>query len=174
MPIFLMLKKIFDAGMVSEPLALDDFPVDQDDQVLQIQIRQLFGRAVAVRHLDSGSCNACELEIQAMGGPQYNIEGVGVKLVASPRHADVILVTGPVTRHMESALMATWDAMPAPKWVVAMGDCACNGGVFGENYAVRGTLSDLLPISVVVTGCPPSPAEILRGILTVCRTMPTP
>ena len=165
MPIFLILKKIFDDGIVSEPPALNDFPVCQDEQALQAQILQLFGRAIAVRHVDSGSCNACEMEIGALNGPHYNIEGLGVKFVASPRHADVLLVTGPVTRHMESALMATWEAMPTPKWVVAMGDCTGHDSVFGENYAVRGNLTEMLPVSVVVTGCPPTPADILRGIL---------
>lgn len=173
MAIFLMLKKILDTGMVSEMPVLADLPACHDEQSLQLRICEIFGRAVAIRHVDTGSCNACELEINALGGPHYNIEGVGVTFVASPRHADVLLVTGPVTRHMESALMAAWEAMPAPKWVVAMGDCTGHDSLFGENYAVRGKLAEMLPVSVVVTGCPPSPANILRGILACFQSTMT-
>jgi len=119
-----------------------------------------------VRHVDAGSCNGCELEIHALSNPYYNIEGLGLKFVASPRHADLLLVTGPVSRHMEIALRRTYDAVPAPKLVVAVGDCGCNGGIFGCGYASLGPVSAVLPVDVAVPGCPPSPLRILQGIVT--------
>jgi Ni,Fe-hydrogenase III small subunit len=119
-----------------------------------------------VRHVDAGSCNGCELEIHAANNPYYNLEGLGIKFVASPRHADLLLVTGPVSRNMEEALRRTYDAMPDPKLVVAIGDCGCEGGIFGENYASRGRVANVIPVNVAVPGCPPEPAAILRGILT--------
>jgi Ni,Fe-hydrogenase III small subunit len=119
-----------------------------------------------VRHVDAGSCNGCELEIHALGNPYYNLEGLGMKFVASPRHADLLLVTGPVSRNMEQALLRTYAAMPEPKLVVAVGDCGCTGGIFGESYASRGRVSNVLPVDVAVPGCPPVPAAILQAILT--------
>ena len=116
--------------------------------------------------MDAGSCNGCELEIHAVNNAYYNIEGLGIKFVASPRHADLLLVTGPVSRHMEIALKRTYDATPEPKLVVAIGDCACDGGIFGESYATCGKVSNVIPVDVVVSGCPPTPAAILQGILT--------
>ena len=120
---------------------------------------------MAIRHVDAGSCNGCELEIHAINGPHYNIEGMGVKFVASPRHADMLLVTGPVSRNLEVALKRTYDATPEPKWVVAMGDCGCTGGMFGENYATCGKVSNVIPVDVEVPGCPPTPIALLQGIL---------
>jgi Ni,Fe-hydrogenase III small subunit len=110
--------------------------------------------------------NGCELEIHALNNAYYNLEGIGVKFVASPRHADLLLVTGPVSRHMETALRRTWDAVPSPKLVVAIGDCGCTGGVFGCGYASLGPVSAVIPVDVAVPGCPPSPTRILQGILT--------
>ena len=123
------------------------------------------GRALAIRHVDAGSCNGCELEIHALNNPYYNIEGLGIHFVASPRHADLLLVTGPVSRHMETALKRTYDATPEPKLVVAVGDCGCTGGVFGESYASCGRVSNVIPVDVAVPGCPPTPLALLQGIL---------
>ena len=119
--------------------------------------------------MDAGSCNGCELEIHALGNPYYNIEGLGIKFVASPRHADLLLVTGPVSRNMEMALQRTYDATPDPKLVVAVGDCGCDGGIFGESYASCGKVSNVIPVDEAVAGCPPEPLEILRGILRAVR-----
>jgi Ni,Fe-hydrogenase III small subunit len=116
--------------------------------------------------VDAGSCNGCELEIHAANNPYYNLEGLGIKFVASPRHADLLLVTGPVSRNMEQALRRTYDAMPDPKLVVAIGDCGCDGGIFGESYASRGRVANVIPVNVAVPGCPPEPTAIIRGILT--------
>jgi Ni,Fe-hydrogenase III small subunit len=113
----------------------------------------------------AGSCNGCELEIHAINGPHYNIEGMGVKFVASPRHADMLLVTGPVSRNLEVALKRTFDATPEPKWVIAMGDCGCTGGMFGKSYASCGKVSNVIPVDVEVPGCPPTPIALLQGIL---------
>jgi len=133
---------------------------------LRADILEYFGGALTIRHVDAGSCNGCELEIHALGNPYYNLEGLGMKFVASPRHADLLLVTGPVSRNMEQALRRTYEAMPEPKLVVAVGDCGCTGGIFGESYASRGRVSNVLPVDVAVPGCPPEPAAILQAILT--------
>ena len=133
------------------------------------EILAILGQALAIRQVDAGSCNGCELEIHALNNPYYNLEGLGIKFVASPRHADMLLVTGPVTRNMELALRRTYDATPAPKLVVAIGDCGCTGGIFGEGYASCGRVSNVIPVDVAVPGCPPPPLEILRGILAAVR-----
>ncbi|NMM39088.1 MAG: NADH-quinone oxidoreductase subunit B family protein [Glaciimonas sp.] len=133
---------------------------------IQTEILHTLGRALCIRVVDAGSCNACELEIQALGNPYYNMEGLGIKFVASPRHADMLLVTGPVTKNMEAALLYAYDAIPHPKLVVAIGECACTGGIFGESYASCGRVSNVIPVDVTVPGCPPKPIDILRGILT--------
>ena len=134
---------------------------------IQKELLDILGQALTIREVDTGSCNGCELEINALGNPYYNLEGVGIRFVASPRHADLLLVTGPVSRNME--LKRTYDATPEPKLVVAVGDCACDGGIFGESYATRGRVANVIPVDVVVSGCPPEPVEILRGILTAVR-----
>ena len=136
---------------------------------LQEDILRTLGRALTIRHVDAGSCNACELEAHALMNPYYNIEGLGIRFVASPRHADALLVTGPVTKHMAIALRRTYDATPEPKLVVAVGDCGCDGGIFGESYATCGGVAKVIPVDVSVPGCPPPPLEILRGILTAVR-----
>lgn len=136
---------------------------------IQQEILDILGQALAIRHVDAGSCNACELEIHALNNPYYNIEGLGIKFVASPRHADMLLVTGPVTRNMEQALRRTYEATPEPRLVVAVGDCATCGGIFGENYATCGGVAKILPVDVTVPGCPPPPLEIMRGILAAVR-----
>src|SRR6266699_6046424 len=132
---------------------------------LQEQILRTLGRALTIRHVDAGSCNGCELEIHALANPYYNLEGLGIKFVASPRHADMLLVTGPVSKHMAIALKRTYDATPDPKLVVAVGDCGCNGGIFGESYASLGRVSNVIPVDVAIPGCPPAPVALLQGIL---------
>ena len=134
-------------------------------QQLDAKILATLGRALVIRHVDAGSCNGCELEIHALNTPQYNIEGLGIKFAASPRHADMLLVTGPVSRHMEEALKRSYDAMPEPKLVVAVGDCGCTGGIFGESYASCGRIANVIPVDVAVPGCPPTPTQLLQGIL---------
>ena len=136
---------------------------------LQTEVLAILGQSLAIRMVDSGSCNGCELEINALGNPYYNIEGLGIKFVASPRHADMLLVTGPVSRNMETALRRTYDATPEPKLVVAVGDCACDGGIFGESYATCGRVANVIPVDEVIPGCPPPPLDILRGILKAVR-----
>jgi Ni,Fe-hydrogenase III small subunit len=129
-------------------------------------ILDILGRALVIRQVDAGSCNGCELEIHALNNPYYNIEGMGIRFAASPRHADMLLVTGPVTRNMEQALRIAYEAMPQPKLVVAAGDCGKDGGIFGESYACCGGVAKVLPVDVTVPGCPPTPLALLEGILT--------
>lgn len=135
------------------------------ETILRETILRRLGRALAIRHVDAGSCNGCDLEIHALNNAWYNIEGLGIRFVASPRHADMLLVTGPVSRHMETALKRTYDAMPEPKVVVAVGDCGCTGGMFGESYASCGRVANVIPVDVAIPGCPPSPVVLLQGIL---------
>lgn len=161
----LILQKIFKTGIVSEPAPQTDPALRTREQELHADILKVFGQSVAIRHLDAGSCNGCELEIHALNGPHYNIEGMGVKFVASPRHADMLLVTGPVSRNLEVALKRTYDAIPEPKWVIAVGDCGCSGGIFGESYASCGRVANVIPVDVEVPGCPPTPTALLQGIL---------
>ena len=160
-----ILKQIAKIGVISEP---KPSPADElrVRNTLQGAIWQTLGRALCIRHVDAGSCNGCELEIHALNNPYYNIEGMGIKFVASPRHADLLLVTGPVSKNMEIALLRTYAATPEPKRVVAVGDCGCTGGIFGENYASCGRVANVIPVDVIVPGCPPSPVRILQGILT--------
>jgi len=159
------LKQIGSVGIVTEPppLASDELRVREH---LQAQILATLGRALCIRQVDAGSCNGCELEINALNNAFYNIEGLGIRFVASPRHADLLLVTGPVSRHMEVALKRTYDATPDPKLVVAVGDCGATGGIFGCSYASAGAVANVIPVNVAVPGCPPSPNRILAGILT--------
>ena len=159
------LHTICRVGIASEPPPASDDAL-RVGEVLQNRIRDILGRALCIRHVDAGTCNGCELEIHALGNPIYNIEGLGIRFVASPRHADLLLVTGPVSRHMEFALRRTYEATADPKFVVAIGDCGCTGGVFGENYASVGRVANVIPVNVAVPGCPPSPNRILAGILT--------
>jgi Ni,Fe-hydrogenase III small subunit len=161
-----ILKQIIKTGIKTETPPQTDEAMRHVAQRLQQEILDAFGGALAIRQVDAGSCNGCELEIHAVGNAYYNIEGLGIKFVASPRHADLLLVTGPVSRHMEIALKRTYDATPEPKLVVAIGDCACDGGIFGESYATCGRVSNVIPVDVVVSGCPPTPTAILQGILT--------
>jgi len=159
------LRQIGRVGIVTEPPP----PGEEALRVraaLASRIRAVLGRALCIRQVDAGSCNGCELEIHALNNAFYNLEGLGIRFVASPRHADLLLVTGPVARHMELALRRTWEATPEPKLVVAIGECGCTGGIFGESYASRGRVANVIPVDVAVPGCPPSPTRILAGILT--------
>jgi Ni,Fe-hydrogenase III small subunit len=161
-----LLKQIAKTGIVTEPAPEADESLRRLAQRLQDEVLRHFGRSLAVRHVDAGSCNGCELEIHACNSPHYNLERLGIRFVASPRHADLLLVTGPVSRNMETALRRTYDATPEPKLVVAIGDCGCTGGIFGESYASRGAVSNVIPVDVAVPGCPPAPAAILQAIVT--------
>jgi Ni,Fe-hydrogenase III small subunit len=159
-----ILRQIAKCGIKTEaPPA----PVDEMVQVARLQKKMLrtLGRALTIRQVDAGSCNGCELEIHALNNPYYNIEGLGIRFVASPRHADMLLVTGPVSKHMAIALKRTYDATPDPKLVVAVGDCGCSGGVFGESYASLGRVANVIPVDVAIPGCPPTPIDLLSGIL---------
>jgi len=133
---------------------------------LKARVNQVLGRSLHIREVDAGSCNGCEIEIVGLNSPIYDIERFGIHFVASPRHADMLLVTGPVTRNMELALRKTYDAMPAPRLVVAVGACGCSGGIFGQNYASLGGVDKVLPVDVYIPGCPPNPHALLHGILT--------
>lgn len=162
-----ILLQILRTGIKTEapPPANSDYRVAGAQQ-LHEEILKCLERTLVIRHVDAGSCNGCDLEIHTLNAPQYNIEGLGIKFAASPRHADMLLVTGPVSRHMEIALKRTYDATPEPKLVVAVGDCGCTGGMFGESYACCGRVANVIPVDVAVPGCPPTPTAILQGILT--------
>jgi len=167
-----ILRQIVRTGIVAEPPPALDAAVQSEVRRIHDELLAILGQALAIRQVDAGSCNGCELEIHALANPYYNIEGLGIHFVASPRHADMLLVTGPVSRHMEEALRRTCDATPQPRLVVALGDCACDGGIFGESYASCGRVSNVIPVDAVVPGCPPPPLEILRGILAAVKRNP--
>lgn len=168
-----IIRQILKTGIKTEAPPAPDFSLRADgQQQLREDILRHIGRALAIRHVDAGSCNGCDLEIHALNNAYYNIEGLGIKFVASPRHADLLLVTGPVSRHMATALKRTYEAMPEPRLVVAVGDCGCNGDNFsatnplgGENYASCGKISNVIPVDVAIHGCPPTPVMLLQGIL---------
>jgi len=166
---FDILSRIRRTGLLTEALPVPGAP-EGEPADLQRKLQAVFGRALRIRHVDAGSCNGCELEINALGNPYYNLEGAGIAFVASPRHADVLLVTGPVSINMEEALRQTYEAMPEPRWVLAIGDCAACGGIFGMSYASRGRISDVIPVDAVVNGCPPKPLDLLRGLLQITRS----
>jgi NADH-quinone oxidoreductase B subunit len=153
---------------VTQPApAADDAALAEVGRSLAAQTRRRLGRSLGIREVDAGSCNGCELEIHALSNAYYDLERFGLRFVASPRHADVLMVTGPVTRNMAEALRRTYDAMPAPKWVVAVGDCAKDGGCFKASYAVLGGVAAVLPVDLHVPGCPPPPLALLRGLLAL-------
>jgi Ni,Fe-hydrogenase III small subunit len=168
-----ILKQIFHAGIVTEPVPpVTDPEIEKIGVQLEEAIRQRFQRSLTIRQVDAGSCNGCELEIHAMNNVFYNCEKYGIHFTASPRFADLLLVTGPVTHNMEIALQRTYNATPSPKIVVAVGDCGCNGGVFGEGYASLGGISRVIPVDAVIPGCPPTPLALLQGLLMVVRNTP--
>jgi len=167
-----LFSKIFRTGTVTESLTPGDSEVIQVARQIQQASQKLLGRALAIREVDAGSCNGCEIEISGLTSPVYDSERFGIHFVASPRHADLLLVTGPVTRNMEVPLRKTYDATPEPKLVVAVGDCAQTCGVFKGSYALAGSVDQIIPVDVFVRGCPPEPADILRGILTALDRAP--
>ena len=146
---------------------LDEAAARQLAERLEASAQRRLGRSLAIRHVNAGSCNGCELEIQALTSIAYDLERFGLRFVSSPRHADVLLVTGPVTRTMREALLRTWNAAPDPKWVVAVGDCAIDGGVFKGSYAIAGGVDSALAVDLVLRGCPPTPAQVLNGLRTL-------
>ena len=160
-----ILKQIAVVGIKTEAPPRPDATLRVTGERLADEILRVFGGALAIRHVDAGSCNGCELEIHMLTTPYYNLEGLGIRFVASPRHADLLLVTGPVSRNMEVALRRTYEAVPDPKLVVAVGDCGCTGGVFGESYASCGRVANVIPVDVAVPGCPPTPTALMQGIL---------
>jgi Ni,Fe-hydrogenase III small subunit len=161
---------------LKRPLTEPAPPLDADlialastlDQTAQARL----GHSLAIRQVDAGSCNGCELEIHALNNAFNDLERYGMKFVASPRHADVLLITGPVTKNMREAVERTWRAAPDPKWVVAVGDCGADGGVFAGSYAVVGGVSAVVPVDMVIRGCPPTPKQLLQGLLSLLRTAP--
>ena len=167
-----ILRQIFRTGIVTEPLPKEVPPESQDvGTQLQKAIWKRFSRSLTIRQVDAGSCNGCELEIHAMNNSIYNCEQYGIHFTASPRFADVLLVTGPVTHNMEIALRRTYKATPTPKLVVAAGDCGCNGGIFGETYASLGGVDKVIPVDLVIPGCPPTPTALLQGLLQLMDRM---
>ncbi|MEK6581638.1 MAG: NADH-quinone oxidoreductase subunit B family protein [Nitrospirota bacterium] len=161
-----ILRQIFRTGIVTEPLSTEIIPeVEEVGIRLEEAVRKRFRGSLAIRQVDAGSCNGCELEIHAINNPIYNCERFGIHFTASPRFADMLLVTGPVTHNMEIALRRTYNATPPPKIVVAVGDCGCNGGIFGESYASLGGIDKVIPVNVLIHGCPPTPVALLQGIL---------
>ena len=168
-----LFARILRTGIVTEPLDPGDEALIHVGRALDARARAVLGRAVAIREVDAGSCNGCELEISGLTGPVYDSERFGLHFVASPRHADLLLVTGPVTRNMAVPLRKTWEATPDPKLVVAVGDCARTCGVFRGSYAIVGSVDAVIPVDVHVDGCPPEPADILRGILTALARWPS-
>ena len=166
------MRRILFEGLVRRPLT--DSPPVADDAALAAlaenvdrAARRRLGRSLSIREVDAGSCNGCELEIHALNNAVYDLERFGLRFVASPRHADVLLVTGPVTRNMREALARTYHATPDPKWVVAVGDCARDGGLFSGSYAVVGGVSAVVPVDLHIPGCPPRPMQLLKGLLSL-------
>ena len=169
-----ILNKIRKIGIITESLPTlshheRDAKVEEIGKQVKAEIVRCFGGSLAIRQVDAGSCNACELEIHALSNPFYDIERFGIHFVASPRHADMLLVTGVVSRNMEAALMRTYEATPYPKLVIAMGECAVNGGEFGVSYASCGAVHHIIPVDAVISGCPPTPLDLMQGILQVIR-----
>jgi Ni,Fe-hydrogenase III small subunit len=159
---------------LTEPLPDADLDVAALGETIARTAYRRLGRSLSIREVDTGSCNACELEINALSNPYYDIERFGLRFVASPRHADVLLATGPVTKNMREALERTYEAMPSPKWVVSAGDCALDGGCFAGSYAVVGGVSKVLPVDLHIPGCPPSPVDLLRGLLQLLEAANMP
>src|SRR5256714_6579399 len=163
----LLLESLLQAPLTEAPPSRDDTALAELAQSLERASRRRLGRSLSIREVDAGSCNGCELEIHALNNAFYDLERFGLKFVASPRHADVLLVTGPVTKNMREALERTYNATPDPKWMVAIGDCAADGGIFAGSYAVTGGVSNVVPVDLHIRGCPPSPTEILKGLIAV-------
>src|SRR4051794_35818127 len=166
------MRKLLFQGLLRRPLTErpppeDEAAVEELAATVKRAARGRLGRSLSIREVDAGSCNGCELEIHALSNAYYDVERFGIRFVASPRHADVLMVTGPVTKNMRDALERTFDAMPDPKWVVAVGDCARDGGCFAGSYAVVGGVSNVIPVDLHIPGCPPPPIAMLRGLLAL-------
>ena len=159
-----MQAKLLDSHL--SPLAPRSSSLDALGAELKARVHKVLGRSLHIREVDAGSCNGCEVEVVGLNSPVYDVERFGIHFVASPRHADMLLVTGPVSRNMELALRKTYDATPEPRLVVATGACACSGGIFGQNYASLGGVDKVIPVDVYIPGCPPNPHALLHGILT--------
>jgi Ni,Fe-hydrogenase III small subunit len=166
----LLMKSLFSAPATIAAPDPDAAGLRELGETLAAHGQRLFGRSLAIREVDAGSCNGCELEIHALNNAVYDVERFGLKFVASPRHADVLLVTGPVTLNMKVALERTYAATPNPKWVVAVGDCGCGCGVFEGSYAVVGAVDKVIPVDLHIPGCPPRPADLLRGLIALVET----
>ena len=169
-----MRKTLFESfthGPLTEPPPpADEAGLAELAQALNRTTRAKLGRSLSIRQVDAGSCNGCELEIHALSNAFYDLERLGLRFVASPRHADVLMVTGPVTKNMREALLRTYDATPDPKWIVAVGTCAVDGGVFAGSYAVEGGVKDVVPVDLTIRGCPPNPRQLLAGLLALLQT----
>jgi Ni,Fe-hydrogenase III small subunit len=169
------MRKLLLQGLLRRPLT-EPAPTVSDAELaelaskLDVSAKRRLGRSLSIREVDAGSCNACELEIHALSNAFYDLERFGLRFVASPRHADVLLVTGPVTKNMREALERTYAATPAPKWVVAVGACAYDGGIFADSYAVTGGVGAVVPVDLHIRGCPPNPTELLKGLLTLLES----
>jgi Ni,Fe-hydrogenase III small subunit len=165
-----LLESMLSRPLTEAPPAPDDAALAELAGKLDATARRRLGRSLSIREVDAGSCNGCELEIHALNNAFYDLERFGLRFVASPRHADVLMVTGPVTRNMREALERTYNATPDPKWVVAVGDCAANGGIFAGSYAVAGGVKDVIPVDLHIRGCPPRPLQLLQGLLALIET----
>ena len=162
-----LLESLLHGPVTDAPPARDDAAVAELAAAVAVSARRRLGRSLSIREIDAGSCNACELEINALNNAFYDLERFGLHFVASPRHADVLLVTGPVTRNMHEALLRTYQATPSPKWVIAVGDCAVDGGLFADSYACVGGVEAVIPVDLRIRGCPPTPTQLLQGLLAL-------
>ena len=167
----MLFKSLVHGPLTEVAPAADDAALAELAAQVDRAARQRLGRTLSIREVDAGSCNGCELEIHALSNVFYDLERFGLRFVASPRHADVLLVTGPVTLNMREALARTYDATPDPKWVVAVGDCARDGGVFANSYACAGGVAAVLPVDLHIRGCPPSPIALLKGLLALLASV---
>ena len=163
----LLFKNLVRRPATEAPIAPDDAALAELAAKLHDTSRRRLGRSLAIREVDAGSCNGCELEIHALNNAFYDLERFGLRFVASPRHADVLLVTGPMTKNMRLALERTYNATPGPKWVVAVGNCAVDGGIFAASYAVTGGVDKVVPVDLYIRGCPPTPTDLLKGLLAL-------
>jgi NADH-quinone oxidoreductase B subunit len=163
----ILLESLVRPPLTEAPPATDDAALAEIAASLDRAARRRLGRSLSIREVDAGSCNGCELEIHALNNAFYDLERFGLRFVASPRHADVLMVTGPVTKNMAQALRRTYDATPDPKWVVAVGDCAADGGIFSGSYAVVGGVHQIVPVDLHIRGCPPRPVQLLSGLLAL-------
>jgi len=166
----LVLRNLLNRPVTEAPPSADDAEIAELAAKLDRSARRKLGRSLAIREVDAGSCNGCELEIHALNNAFYDLERFGLKFVASPRHADVLLVTGPVSKNMREGLLRTYNATPDPKWVVAVGDCAANGGIFAGSYAVEGGVKNVVPVDLHIPGCPPTPTALLKGLIALVES----